>query len=151
MILPILTDDNPILRDISMPVTEFDQSLADLARNLLDTCSSEKALGIAAPQVGVLKQVIVVSADAKNYIVMVNPKITYKGLLKTQHYESCLSFPDRRFLVERPISVTVEYQDISGESHTLDAKNWLSYAIVHEEHHCKGVLLPDIATKEARP
>lgn len=138
---------DPVLRQVSRPVTEFNDKLVILAEDMAETMFANDGVGIAAPQVGILKRLIVVSIDdGKNVYTVVNPEIV-KASGKRISDEGCLSVPKRREAVERPRHVTISGQDITGKPITIRASNYLATAFCHEIDHLNGVLFIDRAIK----
>lgn len=135
--------DDPILRKVSRPVGDSDFcGLNKLIPAMRDIMVKNLGLGIAAPQVGVLLRVILVSSiKYPNPIVMINPVIIDTwGAHRTS--EGCLSFPEEFVDVVRPDGLKVIYQDESGDLHTLSTHDKvLTQCIVHEVAHLDGRLL----------
>ena len=136
MLLPVLQHPNPILNLKSDPVKDVHSpAFKSLVKTMLEIVKSENALGLAGIQLGVPQQVIVVSADAKNYIVMINPKILPNQAEERVSLEMCLSYP-KQVRIIRPSFVTVQYLDEGGESKELTAVGMLCNVICHEVDHC---------------
>ena len=107
----------------------------------------EDGVGLAAPQIGILKRVIVVDVDGENLYKMVNPEITeFSG--EELDNEGCLSVPDIRGMVKRPQKLTVDYTDENGEEKTLVAEDLLARCVCHEIDHLDGVLFIDKIEEE---
>ena len=132
-----------------MPVTIFDDKLRQLAVDMLETMYEERGIGLAANQVAVLKQIVVVDVMAgdedhgqREPQVLVNPKIvTASG--ETAIEEGCLSVPELRAEVPRAEKITVEYQDLEGQLQTLEADGLLAICLQHEFDHLRGRLFID--------
>ncbi len=137
----ILTDKDPVLRKKSKPVTVFDEKLDELLDDMKDTLYKANGAGLAAPQVGILKRVVVVWVH-NMYIEMINPEI-----IKTEGTqcgdEGCLSSPGIFKPVTRPNVVTVKALDRYGYEFTLTGEELLARAICHECDHLDGVLFLD--------
>lgn len=146
----IRLDSDPILRKKSKTVTAFDEKLAELAQDMIETMNAAEGVGIAAPQVGILKRmVIVVRVDLEDAppLVLVNPEIHHpEG--KQCKAEACLSVKGRSGMVERPLSLVVKYQDLEGRQHELAATGDLTRVICHEVDHLNGQLFTDIMIEE---
>lgn len=140
----IRTDGDPILRKQAKPVVFFDQKLHTLLDDMAETMiHSVIGVGLAAPQVGVLRQVII--CDLGNgKMEMVNPEITARNGSVVE-VEGCLSVPHVYGKVERPASVRVSYRDRDGTECVLDAEGFLAVVISHEMDHLQGVLFTDKA------
>ena len=133
-----------VLRQKCFPVEQFDESLHALLDDMKDTVKKEQGAGLAAPQVGVLRRVVVVDVE-EGYFEFINPVIlSQKG--EQTGWEGCLSVRGKSGVVSRPMKVTVVYQDRFGEKHTVKAKGVFARAICHELDHLDGVLYIDKAT-----
>ena len=145
---PILKYPEPLLREKSLPVTEFDQDLKDLAADMGETMLEAPGAGLAAPQVGCLKRLIVI-AGAENdedfddrVMVLVNPRITWSG--GEQVYdEGCLSVEELHEKVIRAAEVEVSAQDLEGNPIEIKADGRRAVILQHEIDHLDGVLFLD--------
>ena len=140
---------DPILQQHAMPVTVFDDKLRQLAADMLETMYEERGIGLAANQVAVLKQIVVVDVMAgdenhgqREPQVLVNPKIVAASG-ETAIEEGCLSVPEFRAEVTRAEKITVEYQDLEGQPQTLEADGLLAICLQHEFDHLRGRLFID--------
>jgi len=141
----IRTYTDPLLRKKSRPVKVFDSKLHVLLDDMLDTLRSVNGLGIAAPQVGVLKQAVIIELDDA-LIELINPEIIEtKGA--QSRTEACLSVPGKNGLVERPAYVKVKAQNRNGEEITAEGEDLLAVALSHELDHLEGILYTDKATE----
>ncbi len=139
----IRIDDDPILRKMSKPVTVFDEKLKVLVDDMVETMHHADGVGLAAPQIGILKQVIVFDLyDDEGPMALINPRIVDKEGKQIEE-EGCLSLPGRHGMVERPYEVTVQYEDITGESYELAGEELLSRVLCHEIDHLNGILYID--------
>lgn len=139
----ILTEEDPRLRKTCRPVEKFDQKLADLLDDLLETMDRAGGVGLAAPQVGILRRAVVIDIG-DGPVELVNPRIlSTEGEQDGQ--EGCLSCPGRWGLVKRPYSVTVEAQDRTGTTFILCGAELMARAICHELGHLDGQLFTDVA------
>jgi peptide deformylase len=142
--LPILEFPDPRLRTKAAPVTVFDAALKQLAADMLETMYEAPGIGLAATQVNVHRQLLVldVSEEKNEPMTLVNPKITAKE--GTQIYqEGCLSVPGIFADVERADRIHVEAQDADGNALSLDADGLLAVCIQHEMDHLAGKLFVD--------
>lgn len=140
---------DPILQQHAMPVTAFDDKLRQLAADMLETMYEERGIGLAANQVAVLKQIVVVDVMAgdadhgqREPQVLVNPKIVAASG-ETAIEEGCLSVPEFRAEVPRAEKIKVEYQDLEGQPQTLEADGLLAICLQHEFDHLRGRLFID--------
>ena len=133
-----------VLRKRCFEVETFDESLHTLLDDMKDTVKKEEGAGLAAPQVGVLRRVVVVDVE-EGYFEFINPVILLqKG--EQSGWEGCLSVRGKSGIVSRPMKVTLSYQDRKGEKHILKAKGFFARAICHELDHLDGILYIDRAT-----
>lgn len=129
------------LRKKSKPVQDFDENLWQLLDDMKETMYSNDGMGLAAPQVGVLRRVVVMEVN-NAYFEFINPEIiSKKG--KDIEEEGCLSVGTFRGRVERPMEVTVTAFDRYGYPFTLRGEKWLARCICHELDHLDGVLFVD--------
>ena len=140
---------DPILQQHAMPVTVFDDKLRQLAADMLETMYEERGIGLAANQVAVLKQIVVVDVMAgdedhgqREPQVLVNPKIVAASG-ETAIEEGCLSVPEFRAEVPRAEKIKVEYQDLEGQPQILEADGLLAICLQHEFDHLRGRLFID--------
>ena len=134
------------LRKISKPVAKFDLRLRILLKDMADTMYKAEGVGLAAPQVGILRRVVVVDIG-DGLIEMVNPEIiSFSG--EQTGPEGCLSVPGRRAIVTRPNEVTVRYQDRNGDEYEATAEGFLARAFCHEIDHLDGVIYVDKMDRE---
>ena len=158
-VLPILTAESPILRHKSRPVKAFDGDLQSLVEDMLETLWQANGLGLAAPQVGVLKRLIVIEMPTegsgeddkaeprpRRRLVLVNPEITSREGEELDE-EGCLSIPGYAGQVKRATAVTVRAQTIKGKRTRLTADGLLARALQHEIDHLDGVLYIDRVEK----
>ncbi|MEM1312669.1 MAG: peptide deformylase [Patescibacteria group bacterium] len=147
-ILDIVTYPNSILDSEAKKVDfPLDQETKDLIKNMWNTVK-DQGIGLAAPQVGVNKQICIIHLDPELSdkhtkdldFVMINPRITFYSQLEQQMIEGCLSFPEQYYEIWRPANIVVEYLDEKGKKKTLKAKDWLSRVIQHEVDHLNGKL-----------
>jgi peptide deformylase len=135
----------PVLRQKAAEVTDIDDELRELIKNMFDTMYIAEGIGLAAPQVGVAKRVFV--ADLKNEkdpkFALINPRIVSTSKEREKGEEGCLSIPGVSALVDRPMTVVVEGLDEKGEPLRIEADGLLARCIQHEMDHLDGVLFID--------
>lgn len=134
-------EDDEILRKKSRVVERIDDRIKTLVEDLIDTMNEEEGVGLAAPQVGVLKRVVVVDVG-KGPITMINPEVLSEEGEKIDE-EGCLSVPGKSGKVLRPRKVKVKFTDIDGEEKILEGENLLARAFCHEIDHLEGILYTD--------
>ena len=133
-----------VLRKKSFEVTDFGEKTQQLLDDMKDTLIKAEGAGLAAPQVGVLRRIFIVSAEGK-YYECINPIIvSQKGSQIGE--EGCLSVKGKYGTVERPNFVTVKAQDRFGKWFTVKAEGFLARAFCHENDHLDGVIYIDKAT-----
>jgi len=136
-----------VLRQPAKRVAKVDQSIRHLAEQMLQTMYSSDGIGLAAPQVGVHKQIIVIDCEPDNPdnppLILINPVIKNFGQTLCDAQEGCLSIPGVYLDVQRPDEIEVAYKDENGRPKTLRAKELLSRVIQHEMDHLKGIMFVD--------
>lgn len=141
MLREILKFGDPILRENSAEVTKFDKELCDLLDDMYETMTDADGIGLAAPQIGVLKRVVVIDVG-KGRIELINPVITAMWG-KQLEPEGCLSYVGKRGIVKRPRHVRVRAQNRFGKPIKLRGKELLARALCHEIDHLNGILYED--------
>ena len=148
----IVKDGDPILKKVCRPVTEFNAKLATLLDDMGETMIAANGLGLAGPQVGMLRRVFVAldiyededGNEVEEIIEFVNPEILEKEGAVTS-IEGCLSLPERNGLITRPEYVRARAQDRNGEWFEIEAEGLLARCICHENDHLNGVTVLDNA------
>lgn len=136
-----LETDGETLRKKSREVTEIDNRITTLLDDMAETMYAAEGVGLAAPQVGILKRVVVVDIG-EGLIEMINPVIVYrKG--EQVNVEGCLSVPGRRGTVSRPEKVIVRAKNRNGEEFEMPAEDLLAIAFCHEIDHLDGTVYTD--------
>ena len=146
----IITEPNKLLRKISLPVENVGKKEQQLMDDMLDTMYAANGIGLAAIQIGVPKNVVVIDLNKdKKKIPMffVNPKITSKSKSLTKYEEGCLSIPNLFAEIKRPSECEIQYLDYFGKEKTLKANGLLATCIQHEVDHLKGILFIDYLSK----
>ena len=150
--LTIATLGSQVLRQPARRISKVDEAVRDLARDMLRSMYAASGIGLAAPQVGVNKQLLVIDLDPENAaappMVLINPEITSFGAGLDTYEEGCLSIPGVYLDVVRPSVVEVSYRDEMGRPQKLRADNLLARCIQHELDHLNGVLFVDRVTDE---
>ncbi|TYP72662.1 peptide deformylase [Paenibacillus methanolicus] len=141
----IVKDPDPVLRERAIEVTKFNSNLHKLLDDMALTMYDAEGVGLAAPQVGISKRVIVVDVgDEKGLIEMVNPEIVERSGEQLGP-EGCLSIPNLNGEVKRSQRIKLKGQDRNGNPFELVADDYLARAFQHEVDHLNGVLFTDIA------
>ena len=152
--LQIITLPNPLLKEKSEDIEVFDQNLKSIIRNMYDTLySSGNGIGLAAPQVGIMKRIVVIDIkekDKSNPITFINPKIIKRSKETFINEEGCLSIPDFFANIERYKEVEVEWFNVDGDLKSEKYNGLMSICIQHEIDHLNGVLFIDHLSKIKR-
>lgn len=132
----IFTDDAECLYKVTKPVTKFNERLWQLLDDMADTMYNAEGVGLAAPQVGILRRVFVIDiGDGLHEFI--NPKIVSTGGMQ-RGYEGCLSFPDKNGYVERPNVVVIRAFDRYGKEFEMRGEELMARAMLHENDHLDG-------------
>ena len=145
--LSILLHPDPRLKKISIQVTNIDERIKKLCLDMIDTMYNHSGVGLAAPQVGISKRVVVMDCseeeEEKSPITLINPEIVWFSEEDSKFEEGCLSIPHIREEIKRPSSVQVKFTDISGISKESYFKGLWATCIQHEIDHLNGKLFID--------
>lgn len=137
----ILKDDDPMLRKVCRPVTEFNERLWQLLDDMADTMHAAPGVGLAGPQVGILRRVVVMDVG-DGVIEAINPEIVSREGEQNGE-EGCLSFPGKWGMVTRPYKVKMKAQDRHGKWYYLTGEELLARCMCHEIDHLDGVVFLD--------
>ena len=153
-IRPILTIPDPILRQTAKPIERVDADLRRLMDEMLETMYAAPGIGLAAPQIGVARRLIVMDPAKdeapKNPVIMVNPEILERSTELRVHEEGCLSIPDYTAEIERPAKTRVAYIDREGGKQEIELQGIWSTLVQHEIDHLNGVLFIDYLSRLKR-
>ncbi len=145
----IVKEGDPILHQQAQVVRRFNDSLHRLLDDMMETMHQAEGCGLAAPQVGISKRVIVVDDGEHPPMEMVNPVIVrHSGAVEAVEY--CLSVPDRGGKVIRAQQITVEYQDRNGNPCQAEYSDFYARIFQHEIDHLDGKLFTDVMIEEVR-
>ncbi|UCC26981.1 MAG: peptide deformylase [Gemmatimonadales bacterium] len=141
---------DPVLRQEAEPVAdeEFGDELRALVNDMFETMYHADGVGLAAPQIGISKRIMVVDVrdpdePHKGKYALVNPRVVVSSRKREKDVEGCLSIPGLEEMVERPWAVEVEARDPEGNEVLIDAQALLARALQHEIDHLDGILFPD--------
>jgi peptide deformylase len=143
MVYPIVKLGDPVLEKKAAAITEFDDELRQLVDDMFESMYAAHGVGLAAPQIGISKRIAVIDVtfkedpDAK--IVLVNPEIVHTEGRQTSS-EGCLSIPEFREKVTRPMKVKVRAQNLHGDTIEVEGEELLARALLHETDHLNGKL-----------
>ena len=149
----IRTFGDPVLKSRAAPVKDFDDSLKQLAEDMLRIMYEAEGAGLAANQIGRLKRIFVAAHEDEGELrefIAVNPVIEERSEAQEKDVEGCLSIPGIGVEVERPVAVTLKGQDLSGAPMRVEAKGRLARIFQHEMDHLDGILMLDRTDRESR-
>ena len=153
-LLPIIVAPDPRLKIKCEAVEEVTKDLRKLAADMLETMYDAPGIGLAAPQVGVPKRLIVVDVakgeDEPHPYQMINPEISWASDELLDYEEGCLSLPEHYAQVTRPEKIRVSFLDLTGQPQEIEASGILATCIQHEMDHLDGVLFVDHISKLRR-
>jgi peptide deformylase len=150
-VLEVLAYPNESLRRPARPVTQFDAELGRLVADMEETMNAEDGVGLAATQVGVDLQLLLVhpyafkgdAARDEPVVVVINPEIVWQSEETIIAEEGCLSFPDVFIHVERPAKVRLRALDLSGRPFEVEGEGLGARALLHEVDHLRGIVMID--------
>lgn len=140
----IVTEGDPILRKKCRPVDKVDDRIRGILDDMLETLHEAGGVGIAAPQVGILRRMFIAEPEPGEVYYMINPEILEKNGSDTAE-EGCLSVPGFAGAVERATYVKIKALDIDGSERTIEAEEWAARVMQHEYDHLEGILYTDKA------
>jgi len=164
----ICTFGAPILKQKAHPITLFDEALSNQAKKMLQLMYLAKGIGLAAPQIGISTQLIVIDLQLKSSpnsvkldgreiplaltqpFCFCNPSFDPVNDIQIEAEEGCLSLPDLRGTVKRYYEILLKYQDLDGSKHTLQCSDLFARCIQHECDHLQGILFIDRMSKIER-
>jgi len=149
----IRTFGDPVLKSRAAPVKDFDDSLKQLAEDMLRIMYEAEGAGLAANQIGRLKRIFVAAHEDEGELrefIVVNPVIEERSKAQEKDVEGCLSIPGIGVEVERPVAVTLKGQDLSGAPMRVEAEGRLARIFQHEMDHLEGILMLDRTDRESR-
>jgi len=149
-IFPVRLFGDPVLRETSQPILELDKRIQILSADMAQTMYKGAGIGLAAPQIGVLKQIITIDMDQDNYVVYINPVIKESSRSTETEEEGCLCVPHIRVPVTRARKVVVEALDLQGRPVTVEADDLLARVLQHEIDHLRGQSILDRTDAKSR-
>lgn len=149
-ILNIIKEGEPTLRKKCREVTEITPRIITLLDDMRETLRDANGCGLAAPQVGVLRRVVIVDTEETGTVELINPEIIEKEG-KQEELEGCLSIPGKWGYTSRPMKVTVRAMNRKGETFTVTGEGLAARAFCHELDHLEGVLFSDNAVHMLTP
>lgn len=149
-ILNIVKEGDDVLRKICRPVESITPRTLQLLDDMLETLHHANGVGLAAPQVGVLRRIAIVEVVDGQVYELINPEIIEREGTQNE-MEGCLSVPEQWGITERPMKVTVRAMNRKGETYTVSGSGLLARAFCHEIDHLDGVLFKDHAVHMLTP
>ena len=146
----IVTVGDPVLGKKCRPVTKFDDRLATLLDDMFETMHEANGVGLAGPQVGILRRVVVVDTGEED-VELVNPEIVSVSDETQTGLEGCLSLPGKYGIVTRPMFATVRAQDRYGDWYEYDGEEIVARAFLHEIDHLDGHMYTEIVERMLSP
>ena len=144
--LKIVKIGDPVLRSTSRPVENITPRVLQLLDDMVETMHAAEGVGLAAPQVGILRRIVVIETPEDGLFELINPKIiAFAGEQKSE--EGCLSIPGKYGITVRPMHVTVRALNRKGETVDINGSGLLAKALCHEIDHLDGKLYIDCAIK----
>ncbi len=143
-LLNIVKEGDEVLRKVCKPVTAITPRTLRLLDDMLETLHKADGVGLAAPQVGVLRRIAIVEVEEGNPYELINPEIIAREG-EQEEMEGCLSIPDEWGITHRPAKVTVRAMDRKGETYEVTGEGLLARAFCHEIDHLDGILFKDKA------
>lgn len=149
--MDILTHPNPALRQVACEVQpDADPEIISLVKQMARAMYDAPGIGLAAPQLGVLKRVVIYDLDEEGIIALCNPEIVSRSDEIVMEEEGCLSLPNISIPIERSLNVTCTALDLKGQPVRIEAEGLHARLLQHEVDHLDGVLVMDRATPEER-
>ena len=146
----IRVNDDEILRKHCKPVPEVTDKTRALIQDMFDTMYEANGVGLAAPQVGILKRIVVIDDTEGHKMALINPTVKQIGSETQTATEGCLSLPGYQGKVLRPKKVRVTAQDENGKKISFTAEDMLAVIVCHETDHLEGILYKDKAEEYKR-
>lgn len=145
-IVKILTQDDPALSKICHPVTKFDERLWGLLDDMKDTLIESNGVGLAAPQIGIIRRVVLVINEQDEIMEIINPEIIEQSG-EQEGFEGCLSVPGMVGIVKRPMYVKIKAQDRNGEWYEAEGTGLTARCFCHELAHLDGHLYSELCDR----
>ena len=139
----IVTVGDPVLTKVCRPVTKFDSRLSQLIDDMIETLHDANGAGLAAPQIGVLRRVVIVNTEGEDW-ELVNPEIVEVSEEEQTGIEGCLSLPGKWGLVTRPEYAKVRAQDRNGEWFEAEGEELIARCFCHELDHLDGIVYTEV-------
>ena len=140
----IIIEGDPMLRKKSKPVREVNDHIREIMNDMVETMRDHSGVGLAAPQVGIMRRMFVAEPVPDEVYYMINPEMTEQDGTQSGE-EGCLSIPDLEGIVERPQHIRIKALDMNGDEQEYEFEGFEATVFCHEYDHLDGILYPDIA------
>jgi peptide deformylase len=157
LIMEVLTLENKInsekdryLRQKAAPIKDINAEIREIAQKMTEAMHEGKGLGLAGPQVGILKRIFVIHAEGDEVRVFINPSIIWTSQEQANIEEGCLSLPGFYSAVKRPAKIKIQAWNEKGRAFTLEVSGMVSRVIQHEYDHLEGILFIDRINQDKR-
>jgi len=148
--MKVITLGNELLRQKAEKIEEFNAETEEIAKTLLEVLKRDKGVGVAGPQIGIMKRIFVVHIEGDQERVFVNPSILETSHKTTKYEEGCLSIPGVYAQVSRSESIKAQAWNEKGRPFTVEARGLMARVILHEYDHLEGVLFLDHLPEKKR-
>ena len=148
--MQVITLGNELLRQKAVKIDQIDDDIVNLAKKMLEFIKTEKGIGIAGPQIGVMKRIFVVHIEGDEERVFINPSILETSIKTVKYEEGCLSVPGIYSNVNRCESIKLQAWNEKGRPFTIEASGLLARVIQHEYDHLEGVIFLDRIPEKKR-
>ena len=149
-IFPVRLFGDPVLREKSKIIEDISDDVRVLATNMANTMYNACGIGLAAPQIGILRQIVIVDMDKDSFVVYINPTIAEISKGTEIEDEGCLCVPDISVPVKRAKRIVVKALDLKGRSLSIEANDLLARILQHEIDHLNGLTILDRTDEKAR-
>ena len=146
----IILEGDPMLRKKSKPVRQITDHIRETMHDMVETMRQNNGVGLAAPQVGVMRRMFVAEPLPDEVYYVINPEMLEQDGSQVGE-EGCLSVPDLEGVVERPQHIKIRFQDLDGNEQTLDLEDFHARVMCHEYDHLEGILYTDKAIETYDP
>jgi len=146
----VVTEGDPILRKKSKPVREVNDHIKETLQDMLETMREHEGVGIAGPQIGVMRRMFIAEPEPGDVFYMINPEITEREGTQNGE-EGCLSVPGLMGMVDRPQKIKMKAQDLDGAWKDYEFEDFYARVMCHEYDHLEGILYTDIAERVYKP
>ena len=146
----IILEGDPMLRKKSKPVREVNDHIREILEDMVETMREHMGVGLAAPQVGIMRRMFVAEPEPDEVYYMVNPEMLEQDGTQSGE-EGCLSIPDLEGVVERPQHIKIKALDLDGNEQIYDFEDFHARVMCHEYDHLEGILYTDKASETYNP